>query len=587
MVLSIEELLRNKDHQKQIRRAIVSINECLQVRSKKANRETVIAAYTLYKAKAVDIFTYQDNWGGQWSISGDIAKVIERVISEKTWAPLAELLPQYTADIFAAVVFWPICENADTEILATPDSVIKLAQAILQCSPGERIADIGCGTAAFMASAALAEPRAKYFGYEINAESFVIAKMRAELLDADIQIYLQDAFALPAVMGQAEKFDKIFSNYPFGLKPRDLGGDAEVYLKKLKEQCPEISRASSDWVFNLLLCDLVQDEGKAIGIMASGSAWNHMDMPIRRYFVERGLIECVIALPSRLFTTTNIPTSLIVLSHGNRSVRLIDAENICQQGRRQNEFSAEDIQIIAAAQTLDSLYSRVIGLEELRENEYNLSLSCYSDDGIEWENGVLFEEIIKSITRGAPCTASQLDEMVSDQVTDLQYLMLSNIQEGVIEENLPYLAAMDPKYEKYCLKNNSLLISKNGYPYKIAVARVKEGQRILANGNLYIIEIDEKKADPYYLKAFFESKQGMAALKKISVGTTIANIGVDKLKKLVIPLPSMEKQEQIAQNYQETLDQIADLKRQLEEAVNRLQYTFDAASEEQQASSSV
>ena len=169
--------------------------------------------------------------------------------------------------------------------------------------------------------------------------------------------------------------------------------------------------------------------------------------------------------------------------------------------------------------------------------------------------------------------------MVSDKVTNMQYLMLSNIRDGLIDEKLPYLTEIEPKYEKYCLKNDDLILSKNGYPYKIAVASVKGGQKILANGNLYIIEVDRDRANPYYLKAFFESEHGVSALKSITVGATIPNIGVEMLKNLVIPLPSLEEQNRIAQKYQATLDEISVLKLRLENAVNRLYHIFDVESE--------
>ena len=169
--------------------------------------------------------------------------------------------------------------------------------------------------------------------------------------------------------------------------------------------------------------------------------------------------------------------------------------------------------------------------------------------------------------------------MVSDSVTNMQYLMLANIQNGIIDDKLPYLSYIDPKYERYCLKNNTLILSKNGFPYKVAVASVQDGQRILANGNLYIIELDEEKANPYYIKAFFDSEQGHAVLKSITVGAAMPNIGVDKLKKVEIPLPPMEEQERIAQKYQATLDEIAVIKQSLEKAVNKLHHIFDEESD--------
>ena len=258
---------------------------------------------------------------------------------------------------------------------------------------------------------------------------------------------------------------------------------------------------------------------------------------------------------------------------------MIDATKHCQQGRRQNEFSDENIKTIIDALTTDHEYSRTISIEELRKNEYNLSLSRYAADDLGFHNGVPFESVIKSISRGAPCTASQLDEMVSDSVTNMQYLMLANIQNGIIDDRLPYLSYIDPKYERYCLKNNTLILSKNGFPYKVAVASVRDGQRILANGNLYIIELDEEKANPYYIKAFFDSEQGHAVLKSITVGAAMPNIGVDKLKKVEIPLPPMEEQERIAQKYQATLDEIAVIKLRLEKAINKLHHIFDEESE--------
>ena len=108
---------------------------------------------------------------------------------------------------------------------------------------------------------------------------------------------------------------------------------------------------------------------------------------------------------------------------------------------------------------------------------------------------------------------------------------------------------------------------------------MQEGQRILANGNLYIIELDETKANSYFIKAFFDSEQGHAVLKSITVGATIPNIGVDKLKKVEIPLPSMEEQERIAQKYQAALDEITVIKLRLEKAVNKLHHIFDEESD--------
>ena len=238
-------------------------------------------------------------------------------------------------------------------------------------------------------------------------------------------------------------------------------------------------------------------------------------------------------------------------------------------------MTTDNVKSIIGMMENNSEQSLFVTTETLRENDYVLNINRYQVDSTTVENGVLFDTVIKRITRGAPLKATDLDKLSSPVPTNKQYLMLSNIQNGIIDTNLPYLNEIDKKLDKYCLTHNCLILSKNGYPYKVAVAEVKMGQRVLANGNLYIIELDEQKIDPYYLAAFLGSERGIAALKSITVGASIPNIGVEQLKKLIIPLPPIEKQRRIAEHYQETRDEIMLLQMKIEKARNRLMHIFE------------
>ena len=164
-------------------------------------------------------------------------------------------------------------------------------------------------------------------------------------------------------------FDKVFSNYPFGMRLRDLRGGIE-YIKQLDDNLPDITKAtSSDWVFNSLLVSSIKKNGKAIGIMTNGSTWNSIDRPIREYFIRKGLVECVIALPQRMFEYTAISTVLMVFSNDNKKIRLVDAREMCQKGRRQNFFSKQDIEKIIFASQHDTENSKLVNLIEFKENE--------------------------------------------------------------------------------------------------------------------------------------------------------------------------------------------------------------------------
>ena len=535
------------------------------------------AAYLMCKAKQdcmVAELTMKSVVDGRLDIPKEILCFVREFhqhwLSEKVWRQLLSIAGNYTEEELALAAVISDSVSGYKYQTATPQSILNLTQSILHIQAEEQVVDLCCGTGSFLMGESISQPQAAYFGCDINYQSTMIAKMCADLLNEEISIECCDVFQF------AEN-----ANYPFGMMLRN-SNEGSAYMQRLAQVYPEFSKkTSSDWVFNALICDLLAEGGKAVAVMTTGAAQNSTDISMRKYLAERHMIESVITLPKRMFAPyTNIGTSLIVFSHGNEGIRLVDATKLCLCGRRQNEFSPQNIEEILDALQADGEYSRMISMEELRDNEYNLSLEHYTEEMPAFVNGVPFGEVTKSITRGASITASQLDDMVSQTVTRVQYLMLANIQDGIIDDKLPYLTELDPKYDKYCLKNNDIILSKNGYPYKVAVAKVEPGQKILANGNLYIIEPDESRVNPYYIKAFFDSAQGIAALKNISVGTTIPNIGVDKLKNVAIPLPSMEEQNRIAEKYQATLNEIVRLKNELTSAVDKLHTIFDEECQE-------
>ena len=108
----------------------------------------------------------------------------------------------------------------------------------------------------------------------------------------------------------------------------------------------------------------------------------------------------------------------------------------------------------------------------------------------------------------------------------------------------------------------------------MAIVEREDSNKILANGNLFIIEVNEDVIDLYYLAAYFSSDPGIAALNSITVGATIPNIGIDSLKNLIIPLPSLEIQHQIGEKYKIARDEIALLQMKLEKAKDRMAKAF-------------
>lgn len=569
-------------------KAVWEIVDCLHNAGAHLSESLIlIIAYLSYVAKYASVATLDEMLETDEYMDEAVKCIIRKELTDRLWQQISNATEKYEPDVFKYIVLTPNAANvgmpSKSDDMTTPDSIIALTNAIANIPMGSSVADIGCGEGSYLITTAMENPGASYYGYEINSTARAIAAIRASLVEGSVTVAQCDAFSLleddAAGMLPEKKFDFIFSNYPFAMRLRNYVNHPGV--QKLISQYPGLAKATSaDWLFHALISELLTDDGKAICITTNGSTWNTTDKEIRKQFIEEGRIEAIIALPEKLFSTTSIQTSMIVLSHDNSSVRLVDATGYYSKGRRVNTFDAEHIDAIANALLSDTEDSKLVSIEDIRRNDYVLNPGRYMGDIVSFDDGVAFETIIRNITRGAPYTASQLDQIVSHTPTDMQYLMLANIQNGIIESSLPYLSEIDPKYDKYCVHTGTLILSKNGLPYKVAVAQVEEGKRILANGNLYIIDLFEDKADPYYVKAFLESEQGIAQLASITVGATLPNIGIDKLKKITIPLPPMEKQKHIAAAYLAAQDEVAVLKRKLEKAQSRLTHIFDTESEE-------
>ena len=465
-------------------------------------------------------------------------------------------------------------ENMRGVIETVPEKVHELIVALLDIQSNDYVADMGAGVGDFLRTVNRACPEARLWGNDIATTATAIASIRAKFFNGKLTIVQEDMF----ISKQEDAiFDKIHCFPPWGLRLGTMPS-ARAFLATQPPSLPVLKGTGAcEWIFALRVLASMKRDGKATLFMTNGGTFNLLDTPIRKYFVERGMIAAVIAMPGRLLEYTAVPSSIIVFCNGNTQVQMVDATQLGTKGRRGIELTDKDIErIVNAVNGNDDEISKSVTNDEILENDSVLNPGRYVRDSVKLKNAVTFGSVIKSIVRGASLSAAELDKLSSEKPTGYQYLMLSNIKNGIIDEDLPYLNEFDPRWQRFCLQPNDLIISKIGYPFKVAVASESK-QTIIANGNLFIIRLDEAVADPYYVKAFLESEAGITILKNVAVGAAMPNLSAEAIKNMEIDLPAIEKQRVIATRYKAKLNEIVLLKRKLEQAVNSLgQMLFNA-----------
>ena len=486
------------------------------------------------------------------------------------WWLAVKLGNTYQKESTAALVLWGPLE-CFPGMCETPESIAKLAVRLLEGSDGA-VADFCCGDGSFLLEAVNRETGSSYFGVESDAAVREVAAIRMELASCgSVEIDHGSVFSID----NNRKFDRIFCEYPWGYKISDLENDKNG-LAVLASMIPEIMKPTvADWLFVANAAYHVGDGGRAVVVTSNNlTQKGGVNVAIRRKLVGLGWLEAVISLPEKLYDTTPVATSLLVLGRNNREVRMIDAGLMALQGKKKSVISDEAATEIVSLLEKDAPNSVKVPPQMLDDHDYVFNPSEYLNAAAGDRQVVTLNMVVKNIKRGTQIKASELHMFESDRPTDFRYLVLANIQDGIMGGDFMYLSEISKNLEKYCVNDNDLIISRSGAPVRTAVASVKDGQKFLANGNLFIVELDRKRVNPYFIKAYFESAEGTNALSKIMTGSTLPNISVDSLMRMQIPLSSIEEQDAIVDKYREKINIIMALKERLAEEMKELKNIY-------------
>ena len=530
----------------------------------------IAGAYALWLARKndqvdiVDLKEFLKNFEGNVQVRLFVQQQLD-----DHWDKYRKYITSFNLDTLKEFIIDMPSDGVTSYIQGMPEYLKKIVTHILDIKSNDYVADFGAGAGDFLCYAQKQVPQARYWGDEIGSDAYAIAKIRSLLIGGDhIEVVQEDMFSGTKSGGM--KFDKAFCFPPFGMRLGRMP-NVENFLRNQPASLPIIKgTCSGEWLFALKMLSCLKEHGRAVLVMPIGGLFNQLDNTIRKYFLEHKLIEMVVKLPNRVLDYTAIPVALIVFSSkNNEKVHLIDASGLGQKNRKCT-FSCDDVEKILSAINGEhfpwTTYEHPLDLVV----RGNMDPAHYTREEIIIPYEDKFECAIEEIFRGALISSSELDAIKSEEKTNFRYLTPTGIQNGVICDELPYLSEGAEKYKRYSLQNGDLVITKNGSPFKVAIAEISSEQTVIVNGNIFVIRLKKEEADRFYIKAFLESDKGQAILQRASVGSTMPMLTINALKSMSIALPPFEQQKAIGAKYLAKMDEIAILKQKLDRAVDAL-----------------
>ena len=228
------------------------------------------------------------------------------------------------------------------------------------------------------------------YGQEKDAATSGLARMNMILHNNPTALIVQgNTLADPKFKdGDTLKtFDYVVANPPFSDKRWSTGLDPlhDPYDRFQPFGTPPAKQG--DYAYLLHIVRSLKSTGKGACILPHGVLFRgNAEADIRRDLVRKGYIKGIIGLPANLFYGTGIPACIVVIdkqdAHARKGIFMIDASAGFMKDGPKNRLRAQDIHRIVDVfnRRLEvPKYSRMVSVEEIEKNDFNLNLPRYID----------------------------------------------------------------------------------------------------------------------------------------------------------------------------------------------------------------
>lgn len=392
--------------------------------------------------------------------------------------------------------------------------------------------------------------------------------------------------------------DLILTNPPFNAESRKTGSVSWRY------GTPPPSNDNFAWLQHVL--SMLRPGGRAGVIMADNAAVSDQpkERAIRRGMVEDGVVECVVALPSHLFTGTTVSACIWYLTtpSDRTEVRFINARRAgTMVSRTRRELQADDVRLLG--QVHRSLregtplpddvraLGRAVSVQEIKKRGHSLSPVDYvsvgahtaatledvvasrerlrgaqedalSSDSTEqslWERGMAFGHIRERPSDGwqsrllgdlcrvqaGPSPSLLNPKMFSDggEVPVVLPKHLRNRRICDIEDSrVSYRNAR--QLERFLVGKGDILCTRTGTVGPSAIVEAAEAG-YLYSGNLLRLHTFEPGVDSRFVLAFLSLPEVQAWIKDRAEMTIVASIKTKAMQQLPVLLPPIDEQRRI------------------------------------------
>ena len=267
-----------------------------------------------------------------------------------------------------------------------------------------------------------------FYGQEINMTNYNLARMNMFLHNVNYNNFsiLRGDTLLNPLHNDEKPFDAVVSNPPYSIS---WVGDADPTLINDERFAPAgklAPKSYADFAFIMHSLSYLSSKGRAAIVCFPGIFYRKgAEKTIRQYLVDNNFVDCVIQLPDKLFFGTSIATCILVMSKNKteNKVLFIDASQEFKKETNNNILDNSNIENILNQfrdRTDKEHFARYVDTSEIKENDYNLSVSNYveKEDTREVIDIKVLNQEIEETVKKIDSLRQSIDNLVKELESD-------------------------------------------------------------------------------------------------------------------------------------------------------------------------
>lgn len=398
--------------------------------------------------------------------------------------------------------------------LITEPYLCRLVSDTESFQEDDKVLDVNIGQGRFLITLHEHHPDLQFFGYDLNNDDLLVARMSFYLEDMEVEIlgsdFLKDA--------REETYDFIFVNYPWQMNSSQpiLG---HRYLQSKTPGYGAMIKAINS----------LNAQGVAICVIDDSFGSKAETAALRREIVDLQLLSGIMAMPKGTWKWTSRGYQLLRFSRSD-VIHVVDARKGKKTKHRQTVLDLDAIKMMMN----DSL---TVKNQTMQENDYSFDVLTYLYKA---RLHLVHPTKLKDL-----CMVIKPTGLLPGKEACLK-LTADDFDQGMIYEDQVKKDYCLISY-RYTVDECDVVLSVNSEEVKAACLH-DDTHYYVADEKLFILKMTSAKLLPDYLAIFLNSTQGQIAIKMQGAYTKC------KLEEVEISVPSLDHQQAVIDRYEKLID---------------------------------